>query len=156
MRSGESMPDDLGDEVTLLAVNGGATTAPRQAERDLLVAILEDAIQAYQKYAFSGTRRGRRLFREVHAWFTEPPTIDVPISFDYVCEMLDVSADPIRRALERWRGVAFAGEESARRMGAGEVEGEPAMAVARLGRRLRGRSRHRVGLFGWRVVGGRV
>jgi hypothetical protein len=156
MPTTENTPNELGDlSLTQLGVAVGAHTALPQAERELLVAILEDAIRSYQKYAFSGTRRGRRLFGEVQAWFIEPPTADVAVPFDYVCEMLDLAPDPIRQALERWRAHAFAGEESAARLAESQVEECRGMPVARLARTTRARSRHRVVPPVWKAVGGR-
>lgn len=153
MPTTEKTSNDLGElSLRQLPVAVGARSPLPQAERELLVAILEDAIRSYQKYAFSGTRRGQRLFREVHAWFTEPPTADVAVSFDYVCEMLDLAADPLRQALERWRGHAFAGEGSAVRMVGSKVEMCRGMPLAAVGSASRGRSRQRVVPPGWTVV----
>jgi hypothetical protein len=158
MSSSEKTPHELGEgelSVTQLPVAHGARSAIPQAERELLVAILEDAIRSYQKYAFSGTRRGQRLFREVHAWFTEPPTADVAVSFDYVCEMLDMAADPIRQALERWRGHAFAGQGSAVRRVGTKVEVGGGIPLAPVGSTGWARSPQRVVPPGWKVVGDR-
>lgn len=76
--------------------------------RRLLIALLDEALRCYQKYAFSGTRRGRRLFREVEAWFTDPH-LEAGICFQDVCDGLGIDADSIRRSLERWRAEQYTG-----------------------------------------------
>lgn len=81
-----------------------AESARAQGERRLLVAILNDAIQTYRKYAFSGTRRGRRLFGEVDAWFLGTDDT-VSISFAELCDLLDLDAEYIRGALTSWRAT---------------------------------------------------
>ena len=82
--------------------NGLWQAAEVQGERQLLVALLEDAIRSYQKNAFSSRRRGQRLFREVHEWFMEPAHPDVPMPFEYVCDALQIDADFVRSTLGHW------------------------------------------------------
>lgn len=72
-----------------------------EGERRLMVAVLEDAVRSFRKYALASNRRGRRLFREVEAWFMEPDT-GAALSFDYVCEASGVDADSVREKLRRW------------------------------------------------------
>jgi hypothetical protein len=91
-----------------LAVSEPRTHAPAEGERRLLAALLEDGIRCYQKYAFSGTRRGRRLFAEAKAWFTDPH-VEAGFSFDYVCDVLGIDPDYLRHSLERWRAEQFTG-----------------------------------------------
>jgi hypothetical protein len=79
-----------------------------QGERRLLAVLLGDAVSCYRKYAFSGTRRGRRLFREAEAWFMDPH-LDAAIPFQYVCEVLGIEPDYLRSALERWRAESYTG-----------------------------------------------
>jgi hypothetical protein len=155
MRSNTTMLGvDLGD-VALAEVDAprGRDGGLQQAERELLVAILEDAIRSYQKYAFSGTRRGRRLFREVHAWFTEPACADVPVSYDYVCEMLDIDADAVRRRLEHWRIHSFAGVSSGAPTTPAATRAGSAWSRDGFSHRIR--SRHRSVPSALRVVGSR-
>ena len=84
------------------------STTIGQPEREFVIAVLEDAIHCYQKYAFSGTRRGRRLFREVEIWLTKPDA-RAAISFEYICDVLGVDPDSIRRTLKRWSSEADTG-----------------------------------------------
>jgi hypothetical protein len=80
---------------------------PSTGERRLLIALLEDGVRCYQKYAFSGTRRGRRLFREAEAWFDA--AADAAVPFAYVCEVLGVEPDYVRSTLRNWRARHFTG-----------------------------------------------
>ena len=84
------------------------STTIRQREREFLIAVLKDAIRCYQRYASSGTRRGRRLFCEVEIWLTQPDA-HASISFEYICDVLGVDPDSIRRTLKRWRGESSTG-----------------------------------------------
>ena len=81
---------------------GATTTVPLERERRLVLAILEEAVRSYQRYAFATNRRGRRLFGETCEWFEahEDPWI---FSFESICAALDLDADHIRQGLERWR-----------------------------------------------------
>lgn len=90
---------ELGTE----AGDGLWQAAEVQGERQLLVALLEEAIRSYQKHAFSDGRRGQRLFREVREWFMGPAHPDVPLPFEVVCDVLQIDADFVRCSLERWR-----------------------------------------------------
>jgi hypothetical protein len=101
----------LGCRLTRLDVTGPAgviaysARTVRRPERAFLMALLEDAIICYRKYACSGTRRGRRIFREAEAWLMEPEA-DAPISFRQVCDLLRVDPDSMRRHLGTWRSEA--------------------------------------------------
>jgi len=114
-------------------VVGHFSNIVRQREREFLIALLEDAIRAYQKYAFSGTRRSRRLFREVETWLTKPDA-DAPISFEYICDVLGVSPDRVRRALRRWRSEAGGDEAVSLRLSRadGDVVGELTAVSSRM------------------------
>lgn len=101
---GSAFPTAVAD----LAVTEPRTEAPAGGERRLLIALLEDGMRTYQRYAFSGTRRGRRLFQEVETWFNDP-NFDAGIPFPYVCEVLGIEPDYVRGTLEKWRAAHFTG-----------------------------------------------
>lgn len=68
-------------------------------ERRLMLAVLQEAVQAYLKYSLSTTHRGRRLFEETRTWFwsLEQPYL---FSFESLCAYLQLDPDYIRRGLE--------------------------------------------------------
>jgi hypothetical protein len=77
-------------------------TIPLERERRLVLAILEEAVRSYQRYAFATNRRGRRLFGETCEWFDahDDPWI---FSFENICHALDLDPDHIREGRARSR-----------------------------------------------------
>ena len=74
----------------------------REREEGLMVAVLGDAIECYQKYAFAKDEKGKKLFREAEEWIFEKNS-DWLFSFENVCEILNLHADYVRRGLLCWR-----------------------------------------------------
>jgi hypothetical protein len=72
----------------------------REAEKELMLAILESAIEDFQKYAFAEDSRGRLLYQEAEEWILETDS-EWFLSFNNICETLSLSADQLRRALLR-------------------------------------------------------
>lgn len=75
--------------------------ASLQPEKRLMLAVLEDAVGAFQKYVWATNRRGRRFFNEAEAWF-EVRDADWPFAFENVCEALGLEPSFIRLGLRRW------------------------------------------------------
>lgn len=74
----------------------------RQPECRLLWAVLENAVDAYMKYATATNRRGKRLFREAEEWiWRDDPTW--LCSFVSICHILGVEPEYVRRGLRKWR-----------------------------------------------------
>jgi hypothetical protein len=74
----------------------------REKEEALVLAILSDAIECYQKYLFAKDYKGRKLFQEAEAWILERNS-DWLFSFDNVCELLCLQPDYIRQGLLCWK-----------------------------------------------------
>jgi len=79
-------------------------------EYRLLIAILEDALACFQRYSGGKSRREHRLFKEAEGWImladNRPRRGDdtaPAFSFEYVCEVLGIAPDHLRRRLRRWR-----------------------------------------------------
>jgi hypothetical protein len=73
-------------------------TKPAEAEKRLMLAVLVDAVQTYQKFASSRSAPGKALFREAEAWFRrEEP--DCVFSFSSICEVLGLNPPFLRRGL---------------------------------------------------------
>ena len=64
--------------------------------------VLRDAIREFQKFAFSHTKRGIKIFDEVYTWIT---TNDAawPYSFVNLCEVFNIDAEAARGALVLWK-----------------------------------------------------
>jgi hypothetical protein len=73
-----------------------------ERERLLMLAVLEDAVDCYQKYAHARDPRGRQMFDEAREWVTSADRAWL-FSFENVCDTLGISAEYVRRGLREWR-----------------------------------------------------
>ncbi len=71
--------------------------APLEAEKRLMVAVLERAVEDFRTYAMVPTGRGRWLFLEVAAWFESSAT--GPFDFEGICQATGLEPDCIRKRL---------------------------------------------------------
>ena len=71
-------------------------------ERRLMLAVLQDAVECYQKYALARDPRGVELFRDASEWI-ESGERDWPFSYENVCEVLGLNPEYIRKGLSKWR-----------------------------------------------------
>ena len=78
-----------------------------ERERLLMLAVLEDAIDCYQKYAHSRDPRGQQLFEESEDWVTSGDRSWL-FSFENICDTLEINADYVRRGLREWRARGLA------------------------------------------------
>jgi len=71
-------------------------------ERLLMLAVLEDAIDCFQKYAFAKDPRGQQLFTEAAEWVD---SFDKGwlFSFENICDTLEIAPGYVRRGLSAWR-----------------------------------------------------
>jgi hypothetical protein len=74
----------------------------REGEEKLMLAVLSDAIELFQKHLLSKDESGKNLFREVEEWFLEKES-DQLFSFEYICETLEIHPDYIRQGLISWK-----------------------------------------------------
>ena len=74
-------------------------------EEDLMLAILQDAIACYQKYAFATDERAKSLFLDAEAWIMSD-SVDALFCFRNICDVLEVGPEFIRLGLTRWRQQA--------------------------------------------------
>jgi hypothetical protein len=72
-----------------------------ERERLLMLAVLEDAVDCYQKHAHSNEPRGRQLFDEAVEW-VESDDRSWLFSFENICDTLEINADYVRRGLRTW------------------------------------------------------
>src|SRR6266850_1777038 len=73
-----------------------------QGEGALMLAILENAVEYFQKYLFAQNDIGRKLFQEAEEWFLEK-NADLFFSFESICETLELHPDYIREGLMSWK-----------------------------------------------------
>jgi len=77
-------------------------------EKALLLAILEDAIDSFQKYRSVRTRVGGERFREAEQWLLGDGD-DWIFSFKNVCDLLGLDPNYVRRGLKRQMGKEVTG-----------------------------------------------
>ena len=81
--------------------------ANSEPEKKLMLAILEDAIDCFQKYIFARDGRGKGIFREAEDWILEENG-DRLFSFETVCDGLGFNPSYVRQGLLRWKEMALA------------------------------------------------
>lgn len=67
-----------------------------------MLAVLEDAIDCFQKYAHTNDLRGKQLFAESYEWIMSADKRWL-FSFENICQIVDMNPDYIRQGLHRWR-----------------------------------------------------
>ncbi len=72
-------------------------------EQKLMLAVLDDAVSCFQKYFAARDKIKTRLFREAEEWILLQGKSNWFVSFDYICETLDLNPDNIRKGLLHWR-----------------------------------------------------
>jgi hypothetical protein len=88
--------------------NARGDRALKSGECQLLVAILSDAIDCFQKHWGARDPAGQRLFREAAHWIMDAApgrgreASETGFSFEYVCDVLDINAGHVRSELRRW------------------------------------------------------
>jgi len=75
-----------------------------QAEKRLLLAVLQDAIDIVLKHARATTTRDQRLYAETVAWIVSDE-IGSPFDFVNLCEALDLDPSCLRRGLARLQAL---------------------------------------------------
>jgi hypothetical protein len=73
-----------------------------------MLAVLEDALDCFQKYATARDGHAQQLFDEAHAWIVSSDR-GWFFSYENICETLEINPEYLRRGLERWRSQQFSG-----------------------------------------------
>jgi hypothetical protein len=76
----------------------------------LMFAVLNQAIRCYQTNVGVQRPHARRLLAETEEWLFKLPG-DVPFSFENICEVLQIDAPRVQRAILRWRDQKLAGRQ---------------------------------------------
>ena len=74
----------------------------REGEEKLMLAVLADANQHFQKHVVANDEKGRKLFQEAEEWFLEKDS-DGLFSFEYISDTLQLCPDYIRQGLLSWK-----------------------------------------------------
>ena len=78
-----------------------------QPETALMLAVLEEAINTFEKFAFSNSLRGKTFFHEADRWIRAEDG-QWPFSFNNICDLLELDPAWIRAGLARWKAEAEA------------------------------------------------
>jgi hypothetical protein len=103
--------------------------AGQEPERRLMLAVLKDAVDCFQKNVSAKDVRRRQIFLDAETWIEEES--DWPFSFANICEALDMDPQYIRQGLRRWKKAKLAGRRSERKV---RSRRRPAARPARQGR----------------------
>ena len=88
----------------------------REGEERLMLAVLESAVEDFQKYVLARKPSGKKLFQQAEEWFLEKDS-DELYSFENICDTLGLHPDPIRKGLLVWKEA---------KLKLSSVEGHPA------------------------------
>jgi hypothetical protein len=73
-----------------------------EPERRLVVAVLEDAVDCFQKHIHARDDKARQLFLDAEEWICSQDR-SWPFSFENVCDLLQINPEYLRRGLIAWR-----------------------------------------------------
>ena len=73
-------------------------TLPMESEKRLMLAVLQDAVECYQKYLQARRGKDKNLFSEAEAWILEQDNRSA-FSFDNVCDSLGLAPNYVRAGL---------------------------------------------------------
>src|SRR5437763_5297778 len=71
-------------------------------------AVLENAIEYFQKYVLAKDERGKKLFQEAEEWILDKDS-DWFFSFENICEVLGLHPDYMRQGLLCWKETRLKG-----------------------------------------------
>jgi hypothetical protein len=96
-------PDALVNDQYLESFRRGAALEP---ERELMLAILEDAVKTLQENRGALSVKKKRLFEETRDWFFSDDSTWI-FSFVSVCTALGLNPDYLRKGLSRWHDLSL-------------------------------------------------
>jgi len=76
----------------------------RDGEKRLMLAILENATEDFQKYALATDKRRRQLFQDAEAWIFDGDDHSL-FSFESICEHLQLDPEYMRQGFRRWKAA---------------------------------------------------
>jgi hypothetical protein len=101
MKNGRVLFDPTDNEILEMLLKKNI----REGEEGLMLAVLTDAIEYFQRYVLAKDERGKKLFQEAEEWFLEEES-DWFFSFQNICEVLGLHPDYIRQGMLRWKEAA--------------------------------------------------
>jgi hypothetical protein len=121
-----------------------------EPEQKLMLAVLDNAIACFQKYAFTRDRKGKVLFQETEYWVQDTNS-DWPFSFPNVYETLGFAPDYLRQGLGQWKAAKLESRAKAKIYQLALRNGKRKRGIA-----VTGRARHRLRRVPSRCLSGRL
>lgn len=91
-------------------------------EKELVLALIEDAVFCFKKYWGSTREKEQRLCADAEAWFFDDER-EWPLSFLNVCDLLELDPAYLRGGLRRWKEEKVRGVSPARTTPGGKKAG---------------------------------
>ena len=73
-----------------------------EPERRLVIAVLQDAVDCFQKHLIARDRKAQQLFHDAEEWIDSTDR-SWPFSFENVCDLLQINSEYLRRGLMVWK-----------------------------------------------------
>lgn len=73
-----------------------------EPERRLAIAVLQDAVDCFQKHLRARDRKARQLFLDAEEWISSEDRT-WPFSFENICDLLQINSEYLRRGLITWK-----------------------------------------------------
>jgi len=118
-------PDALLPAQFYAAFRGGSGVS---GEKRLMLAVLQDALDCYQKYAFATDGQGQQMFADASAWISDGDR-SWYFSFENICEILEINPEYLRHGVMLWRQRAVLSANHAPRPQAMAAAESPMRAV---------------------------
>ncbi len=77
-------------------------TVTRQGEKRLMLALLENVMEDFQKYVLATDKKGKKLFNAAEEWILETDSPSF-FSFNNICEHLELNPEYMRKGFIRWK-----------------------------------------------------
>ena len=74
----------------------------QEPERRLAIAVLQDAVDCFQKHLRARDRKAHQLFLDAEEWISSDDR-SWPFSFENICDLLQINAEYLRRGLVGWK-----------------------------------------------------
>lgn len=110
-------PDALLPAQFYAAFRGGSGVS---GEKRLMLAVLQDALDCFQKYAFAKDGVGQQMFADAGQWIEDEDRTWY-FSFENICEILEINPQYLRLGVKRWRQNAAAAAVGAVQSGTHEA-----------------------------------
>ena len=118
-------PDALLPSQFYAAFCGGSSV---RGEKRLMLAVLQDALDCYQKYAFAKDGPARQMFADADSWISSDDR-NWYFSFENICEILEINPSYLRGGVQEWRRQQF-------KLGQSATAQSPSVLVEELTRQL--------------------